>query len=416
MPDEETLTRFLQKWYQLALKDLFPQKTKKLCCVGEADSGKTSWFAPYEGIISHDNLASVTRDRHFSASMLRAETECLFVDEWPPDSMTADDAKRVLQGGYIAIPQKHKEAVQFVYKSGIYITCNEIPKFTAVDDAAIEARLEIFKAKSLKEKNPTATNWLRQNCMQCFHWAAEKLRNVPLWTEEDMSLSNNPDGDEGAIFNDFTEQRAAQLIDMKEIETMQFSQDFREAIAAAKNDAYAIDKVVPKEVTDRAITEFEDSDEGWKRAESDYFIAHGKINEFRYHKAVYLLTISEGKWQALEPSDEDLARFQRRRRVRWDGADSMYDAWLLIEDTPRDLFDLDEFRETFPDWDKQMANKYGNNRTSEVIDNADRNDDSNENEEEIPSGQRPRRRPRTMIVRRRKRARVLISDGEDEDQ
>eukprot|EP00112_Aurelia_sp_Birch-Aquarium-sp1_P024141 Seg7482.1 transcript_id=Seg7482.1/GoldUCD/mRNA.D3Y31 product="hypothetical protein" protein_id=Seg7482.1/GoldUCD/D3Y31 len=197
---------------------------------------------------------------------------------------------------------------------------------------------------------------------------------------------------------------------------MQFSQDFREAIAAAKNDAYAIDKVVPKEVTDRAITEFEESDEGWKRAESDYFIAREKINEFRYHKAVYLLTISEGKWQALEPSDEDLARFQRRRRVRWDGADSMYDAWLLIEDTPRDLFDLDEFRETFPHWDKQMANKYSNNRKSGVIDNADRNDDSNENEEEIPSGQRPRRRPPTMILRRRKRARVLISDGEDEDQ
>ena len=415
MPDEETLTRFLQKWYQLALKDLFPQKTKKLCCVGEADSGKTSWFAPYEGIISHDNLASVTRDRHFSASMLSAETECLFVDEWPPDSMTADDAKRVLQGGYIAIPQKHKEAVQFVYKSGIYITCNEIPKFTAIDDAAIEARLEIFQAKSLKEKNPTATNWLRQNCMQRFHWAAAKLHNVPLWTDEDVSLSDSTNGDEGAIFNDFTEQRAAQLIDMTEIESMQFSQDFREAIAAAKNDAHAIDEVVPKEVTDRAITDFEDMEEGWKREESEYFIAHGNINEFRYHKAVYLLTISEGKWQALEPSDEDLARFQRRRRVNWKEADSMYDAWLMIEGTPRASFDLDEFKETFPEWEDQMKQKYGNDRTSKVIDNADMDEDSDNSNEEISSAQRPRRRPRTMVVKRRKRVRLLISDNEEEN-
>ena len=42
MPDDDELLSFLQKWYQLALKDKFPQKAKKLCCVGEADSGKTS--------------------------------------------------------------------------------------------------------------------------------------------------------------------------------------------------------------------------------------------------------------------------------------------------------------------------------------------------------------------------------------
>ena len=30
-------------------------------------------------------------------------------------------------------------------------------------------------------------------------------------------------------------------------------------------------------------------EEGWKREESEYFIAHGNINEFRYHKAVVLM-------------------------------------------------------------------------------------------------------------------------------
>ena len=116
MLDDAVLTSLLQKWYQLALKDQFPQKTKKLCCVGQADSGKTSWFSPFEGIISQDKLASVTRDSHFSASMLTEDTECLFVDEWPPDALSPDDAKRVLQGGYMAIPQKHKEAAHIVYR------------------------------------------------------------------------------------------------------------------------------------------------------------------------------------------------------------------------------------------------------------------------------------------------------------
>ncbi len=116
MPDDAVLTSFLQKWYQLALKDQFPQKTKKLCCVGQADTGKTSWFSPFKGIISQDKLASVTRDSHFSASMLTEDTECLFVDEWPPDALSPDDAKRVLQGGYMAIPQKHKEAAHIIYR------------------------------------------------------------------------------------------------------------------------------------------------------------------------------------------------------------------------------------------------------------------------------------------------------------
>ncbi len=98
MPDEEMLMKFLQKWYQLAFKDQFPQKTKKLCCVGPADSGKTSWFAPYQGIISQTSLAMVARDNNFSASTLSQETECLLVDEWPPDALSADDAKRILQG------------------------------------------------------------------------------------------------------------------------------------------------------------------------------------------------------------------------------------------------------------------------------------------------------------------------------
>ncbi len=178
LPKDDQLVRFLQKWYQLALKDQFPQKTKKLCCVGDPDSGKTSWFAPYEGIISQDKLASVTRDRHFSASMLTSETECLFVDEWPPDALTADDAKRILQGGYVAIPQKHKETVRVVYRSGIYITCNEIPTFSEVDEEAIRSRIMVFETKSLPVKNPYATNWLRKHCMQCFHQMKFEQLNV----------------------------------------------------------------------------------------------------------------------------------------------------------------------------------------------------------------------------------------------
>ena len=234
MPDENVLTDFLVKWYQLALKGQFPQKTRKLCCVGDADSGKTSWFAPYEGIISHDKLATVTRDRHFATSMLSEETECLFVDEWPPDAMSADDAKRDLQGGFLAMPQKHKEPTNFVYNSGAYITCNQIPNFSDVDDVAIRARLAVFETRSLPTKNANATNWLRRNCMQCFHYVSERLKNVSLWeNNERIAGATNSDSDEGALYNDFTEDQQTRQISRHDIEELQFSQSFSEAIGEA---------------------------------------------------------------------------------------------------------------------------------------------------------------------------------------
>ena len=102
----------------------------------------------------------------------------------PPDALSADDAKCILQGGYLAIPQKHKEPSNFIFKSPAYITCNEIPSFSDVDSTAIEARLEVFQTRSLPKKNPNATTWFRIHCMDCFHWAAERLRGVPIFDDE----------------------------------------------------------------------------------------------------------------------------------------------------------------------------------------------------------------------------------------
>ena len=417
MPDDDELLSFLQKWYQLALKDKFPQKAKKLCCVGEADSGKTSWFAPYEGIISQDKLASVTRDTHFSASMLNPETECLFVDEWPPDALTADDAKRILQGGYVAIPQKHKEAVHLVYRSGIYITCNEIPPFSGVDEQAIRARITVFETKSLKKKNPYATGWLRKHCMQCFHWAAERLRGTPLWSDEDITAQLD-DEDQGALYNDFTGQNAAKLIDISEIEQMEFSQDLDAIVAKAHKQPR---DVVPSETVDRALLVYEDENtEDWMRPENEAYVATGDINEFSYHKAVFLVTMSKRHWKELNPNDEDLERFRRRRKYDWSKSDSMYDAWLLIENTPRKDFDIQLFKERFPQWEALMEKKYGTNRESHIQDASSQREATSDEEDDIfitqstPPQKESRRRPNTMIVRRRAKARRIEPDSEDE--
>ncbi len=60
--------------------------------------------------------------------------------------------------------------------------------------------------------------------MQCFHWAAERLKGTPLWADEEP-LQTFETEDEGALYNDFTEKQAAELINVREIEQLEFSQD-----------------------------------------------------------------------------------------------------------------------------------------------------------------------------------------------
>ena len=106
----------------------------------------------------------------------------------------------------------------------------------------------MFETKSLKKKNPYATSWLRKHCMQCFHWAAERLRGTPLWSDEDITAQLD-DEDQRALYSDFTGQNAAKLIDISEIEQMEFSQDLDAIVAKAHKQPR---DMVPSETVDRA--------------------------------------------------------------------------------------------------------------------------------------------------------------------
>jgi len=48
-PLERERKNFLRKYYQILLHRKFPMKETKLLLVGPPDSGKTSWFAPFQG-------------------------------------------------------------------------------------------------------------------------------------------------------------------------------------------------------------------------------------------------------------------------------------------------------------------------------------------------------------------------------
>ena len=96
-------------------------------------------------------IASVTREKQFAVHAINEETQVVFIDEWSSDSMCAEDAKRVLQGGLQILPQRHKEASICIYQFEFFITTNEMPNFgQGLDAEAISTRLAVFETDPLK--------------------------------------------------------------------------------------------------------------------------------------------------------------------------------------------------------------------------------------------------------------------------
>ena len=182
---------------------------RKLCVVGKTDSGKTSWFCPFQGIIPTRNIAGVTRERQFACHLINEDTDIVFIDEWYVDGLNAEDAKKVLQGGLQMLPRKHKKAEKFPYRSGIYITANEMPNFGVGADAeAVERRLSIFETKSIPNPRNRVSEWLRYNAMMVFHYCANELKDEPLLSDDENGHDDNVgnegyESDEGAKYNDY---------------------------------------------------------------------------------------------------------------------------------------------------------------------------------------------------------------------
>ena len=105
------------------------------------------------GVISSVNIAGVVREGKFAGHLINNDTELVFMDEWTADSLSCEDAKRILQGGSLHIPQKHAEASKIYYSSGFFITTNVLPDFGQErDQNAIQKRLRVFQTRALPKK------------------------------------------------------------------------------------------------------------------------------------------------------------------------------------------------------------------------------------------------------------------------
>ena len=147
-PEEELRARFLNKFYECLMAGKMPHKTRKLVLCGPKYSGKTSWVQVLLGVIPLRNVATITQEKQFSAAMMGEDSELVFLDEWSENTLQADLAKIVLQGGYMVICVKHQSPKTLINKAPFYITTNELPNFGSEHDNVMR-RVEVFKTQSL---------------------------------------------------------------------------------------------------------------------------------------------------------------------------------------------------------------------------------------------------------------------------
>ena len=65
-----------------------------------------------------------------------------------------------------------------------------------------------------------------------------------------------------------------------------------------------------------------------------------------------------GRYKRAGHCEEDLIRFRIRERNHWEGVESLYDAWLLLEGKQRKEFNYELFMLRFPGWEDHIQKKY----------------------------------------------------------
>ena len=161
--EEKKRAQFLNKFYQCLLAFRFPHKIRKLVVVGPKDSGKTTWASVFLGICPLRFVASMTKEKQFSAAMINDDTQIVLLDEWSE-----------MQGGYMVTAVKHGEARTIINRCPFYIATNPVPKFGA-DDVNVKRRILVFETKSLPKTDTKVEDWIRRNAMKCIHWTISEI-------------------------------------------------------------------------------------------------------------------------------------------------------------------------------------------------------------------------------------------------
>ena len=105
LPEAETST-FCEDFLKLLNHNQKRHKNRVPCLIGAANSGKTSFFQPLQGLNHHSHIATISKQRVFNKAMINRFRELIFIDEASPSTLAIDDWK-MTQEGYTACDVKY---------------------------------------------------------------------------------------------------------------------------------------------------------------------------------------------------------------------------------------------------------------------------------------------------------------------
>ena len=98
---------------------------------------------------------------------------------------------------------------------GIYITCQQMPKFKNVDASAVNCRIKEFKTKQLEVKDVAAPAWMLEHSFECLMWLVSMLEtHRDLIDKDELFYERPPDVSACARLKvDMTEEKARKLME-----------------------------------------------------------------------------------------------------------------------------------------------------------------------------------------------------------
>ena len=190
---------------------------------------------------------------------------------------------------------------------------------------------------------------LRLNCTEVFHYVAEKLRVYTLFENGNKSIKISKEI--GAVYDDFAFDSTELL--SKCSSNIAYSQ----TLVQDAHDVFSLnsDALVPQMFIHHAVLDADKNSEpvfyNTLTFDHPYYDILSSTPDKEYLKKVHRL--ATGGYKDINRSEELFNIYEMRQRNNWEGADSVYDAWLLSNNTPRKWFPYKKFISMFPEWEHQ---------------------------------------------------------------
>ena len=188
---------------------------------------------------------------------------------------------------------------------------------------------------------------LRLNFLEILHYLANLLKVTPIFENDHSKIDKNKES--GAIFNDFDYQ-SDELLSSTHIDTV-FGVISNSRVRFNENDATFL---IPQESVDHAVLETDRHEPFFYNVLSfehpHYEISSSALDK-EYIEKVY--NLATGGFKDLPITQRKLEIYEMRQRGEWEGPDSVYDAWLLSNNSRRKWFPYKFFTKIYPVWEQK---------------------------------------------------------------